>query len=55
MADDNKTKTPQGVTLEGTEAYQWKLTPTGATGTFITADVPAKTITVRNGVITSIV
>lgn len=31
------------------------LTSLGATGTFLSADVPAKTITVTNGLITAIV
>jgi hypothetical protein len=46
-----------GVTEQSTinAVKTFVLTSLGATGTFTTADVPAKTVTVVNGVITAIV
>jgi hypothetical protein len=45
-----------GVTEQSTiNAVKTFVLSGGATGTFTTADVPAKTVTVVNGVITSIV
>jgi len=45
-----------GVTEQSTiNAVKTYVLATGATGTFTTADVPAKTVTVTNGLITAIV
>ena len=49
--------TGQVLTSAGSGVPVWTTltTPTGATGTFITANVPPKTVTVVNGIVTSIV
>lgn len=45
-----------GVTIEGVLCKDGAVTPTnGASGSFTSADVPPKTVTVTNGIITSIV